>query len=111
MNPGKVAIINTPKQYATHKARLLPSESSADLPSAVRTAVSDFDQTLDKDTTILLETLNDKLAENRDNIIYDHDVRSPYWRTVDNAYWARFIQLKPKADRIVAAMRAYLKVR
>jgi hypothetical protein len=109
--PNKVAIIATPAQYATSKNKLFTYESSSELPSSVRDAVRQFDRTVDDNLTLMFDVLNERLPEDPNNILLDHELESPYWHGTENAYWTRFMLLRPKADNIAIAIKTYLNIR
>jgi hypothetical protein len=106
---GQVTMINLSKQYLDAKARLTPFTSSVDLPEAVTNAVAAFNDTLQANLDLLLDTLNQDLREDPNLIIHDADPTSPYHHIATDRYWSRFQPLEPKADKVVAAIRAQLK--
>ncbi len=54
--------------------------------------------------------MNQRFKEARNNVFQDDDPSSPYFGGVSSYYSERFIRLKPKADKVINAIRAYLKV-
>ncbi len=81
---GKICTIHLSEQYDERKARLGYFESSATMPASVRDSVRQFDATLDKDVNLIFDVLNDKYAEDPNNLYLNF-------------------------DRMVASIRAYLK--
>jgi hypothetical protein len=110
MIPGKIGIINTSKQFALNRAKLFTFESSLDLPSEIRNSVRDFDKTLDDNMALMLVVMNEQFAGDPNSIIEDETKNSPLWGVIENAYFKKFIALRPKADNVVDAIRRYLKV-
>ncbi len=106
---GKIFAINLSKEYVDRKALLRYFESSATIPASVRNSVRQFDATIDTGTRLILEVMSDKYAQAPNNLYLNFDRSSGYFDTIHNAYFHRFISLKPASDKVVASIRAYLK--
>jgi hypothetical protein len=108
-NPGEVFIVNVSDKYLANKAKLFSYESSAEMPPTVRDAVTEFDNTLQANTTSLFDVLNQNLKEDPNNVFHDTDQNSRYFAVTSSRYWSQFALLRPKADKVVNSIRAYLK--
>lgn len=106
---GKIGAINLSRQNVYAKGLLRYFESSATIPTSVRDAIRQFDATLDKDERLMFDVLNEKYAENPNNLYLNFDRSSGYFHTIDNDYIHRLIPLKPASEEVVASIRAYLK--
>ena len=106
---GKIGAIHVSKRYVDRKALLSYFESSATIPAAVRDSLRQIDQTLDKDTRLMFDVLNDKYAEDPNNLYLNFDSSTGYFDALGNAYVDRLIPLKPASDKVIEAIRAYLK--
>jgi hypothetical protein len=97
------------KRYLDAKSELTPFANSVELPETITSSVVAFNDTLQADLDLLMDTLNQDLREDHNLIIHDNDSTSPYYHSATNRYWTFFHPLQPKADKVVAAIRAYLK--
>ena len=61
----------------------------------MRSSLRQFDDTLDKDTHLMIDVLNDKYAEDPNNLYLNFDKSTGYFDTMNNAYVHRLIPLKP----------------
>lgn len=85
-------------------------ENSALLPWSVISAVREFNATLDNDTQMLIRILDVAIKELPENFLYANDMASQYFKKIEGSYFRFFGPLKPKADEIVSAIRASLKI-
>jgi hypothetical protein len=106
---GQIVIINISDKYISQKSKLSKFKQSVNLPLAVINAVGELDDTLHTDTQLIMDVLNQDLREDKNYVIFDDSASSPYHRSTSGRYWTRFTSLQPKADKIVVAIRAYLK--
>jgi len=74
----------------------------------VRNTVKDLDRTVDYDEQLMLEILHERSLGDPDYIIYDHDPSTSYYGGTENAYWSRFVPLRPKVEQIITAIRKFL---
>lgn len=110
VNKGAVAIITLPKEYVAGRATLVRFESSMILPSTVRSALLELDQTITNDTSLLFDVMNEKVSQNPDNLIFDNDPHSRFFSAISNTYWDRFTSLRPSTHKVIESTRIYLKV-
>jgi hypothetical protein len=82
---------------------------SFNLPAAVLNAVGGFDDALLTNTQLIMDVLNQGVREDPNYVLLDNDPSSPYHLSTTNRYWTRFKPLEPEAEKISAAIRAYLK--
>jgi hypothetical protein len=109
-NKGAVAVISLPQEYVTGRATLARFESSIKLPSTVRSALLELDQTITNNTSLLFDVMNEKVSQNPDNLIFDNDPHSRFFSSMTNTYWEKFTPLRPKTEKVVESTRIYLKV-
>ena len=109
-NKGAVAAITLPREYLAGRATLAKFESSMTLPSTVRSALLELDQTITSNTSLLFDVFNEKVNENPDSLILYNDSQSKFFRAIPNIYWTRFIPLRPKIEKVLEATRTYLRV-
>jgi hypothetical protein len=107
--PGKLPAINISQTYISNRKKLIKLESSADIPPKIVTAIKNFDDTMQRNIVILIEVINEKTAEDINNLIYDNDSKSAYFGAISITYNHKVIPLKPKADEIVAQIKLYMK--
>lgn len=110
-DPSVVMMVIEPPAYVDARRAMSQFEHSADLPTKIISAITNFDKALDENVVILNEVLNDALQESPKNFIEARDPRSPRYGVVNAMYADRFVQLQPKADRIIVAIRDYLKIK
>jgi hypothetical protein len=108
--PDRVGLVLVSKKYRDAKALLMPFESSPLVPRAVRDSIKAFDKAVDDDLELLLNVINERLIEDKNNILLENDMNSPYFGGTNNSYVKRFTHLKPKADDVLEKIRAFLKV-
>jgi len=107
--PGKLGMLNLSKKYVASRQTLAKFQSSAQLPLAIRNAVKDLDQAVVGNAQLLLEVINQKLAENPANILREEDGTSPLLGATSGAFLDKCTRLKPKQEEIISAIRRYLK--
>jgi hypothetical protein len=107
--PGKIDMIKLTAQYVQNRNELASMIRSAATPTPVISALQEFDQAVENNTLLIFEVLNERLADDQQNIT--DEPPSPRWSATQNLYWSRFIPLRPYAERITAATREYLKVK
>lgn len=111
LHENKVAMIFLPPKYTQNKKLLLRYENSSVLPTTVVSAVKEFDVTMEENAKLLIRVLNDALQENREYYLQCDDFNSPYWHVIDNMYWRKFKEFRPKADKIRDAIRQSLNTK
>jgi hypothetical protein len=109
--PGNIGLINTSKKYNESRRLLAQFYSSAQLPVEVVRTLKDFDKAIEDNLVLMIEVLNERLADNAEKIIDNDKYSSPRFGNMSNLYWSRFIKLRPKAEAVSAAIRAYLEVK
>jgi hypothetical protein len=110
-NPGQIFIINTSPKHLEARDLLMKTYASSKLPTSVVSALKDFDSTVEKDMTLMIESLNDSLALDRRNIL-DNDIPSAVnFGSASGLYWSRFAHLKNRAEAINTAIRGYLNLK
>jgi hypothetical protein len=77
------------------------------VPESVADALRDFDQTVEKDMSLMIESLNDSIAADPNNLIYNDAYNSGWYASASGLYWQKFIPLRPKADIVAKEMRSY----
>jgi len=108
--PGKIGLINTTTKYVESRKMLAKYMSSTMIPNDVRTALVELDRTIEQNTTTIIEVLNEKLADNRNNILKEFDDKSYYRGGTSGYYWVKFIPLRPKVDSISHEIRKHLAI-
>lgn len=109
--PGKIGIINVSAKYMGARKKLAQYISSPVLPSAVVDALRTFDSTIEKNSTLMIESLNDSFSTDPRTIIESEDPRSPFAGRAVGRYWRQFDPLKPKAEKVNSAIRHALGVK
>jgi hypothetical protein len=109
--PGVPFVFILPRQYSLAKQQLLPFETSPQMPTDIQDAIKDFDKTLDDNAHLLIQVVNEKYSQDKNNILFDDDPNSPYLGATFNTYWSRFVPLKPKADTVLEAIRKFYGVK
>jgi hypothetical protein len=95
--PGKVAIINTTKKYAQSRANLAKFIASPLIPTTITDDAREMDKAVTDDISLLRAVINENMG-------------NPWDNTIENVYVKKFINLKPKADKITADIRGYLRI-
>lgn len=108
--PGRIGLLNLSKTYAASLSKLDEFIASATTPSDVKDALTEFRAAIVDDTTLMFDVINERFSENAQFLQHDDDYGSPLYGAVTNNYAQRFVQLRPKADKVTAAIRRYLKV-
>lgn len=109
--PGKIGIIMLSKEYVDSRKKLTILILSSELPSDVVLALKFFDKAIDDNTNLMLDSLNESLAANPNNIIYNDVCPSDFCGSAANSFWMKSILLRPKADQIVEAIRHSLQIK
>lgn len=109
--PGKIGIINTSSKYIQSRAQLAQYCASPLLPSPVIQALNEFDETIERDMVLMIESLNDSLSSDPRNIIENDQVGSNWLLSAWGLYWTHFHNLRPKSEKVSSEIRAALGVR
>ena len=106
---GQITILGLTSKYQSEQAKVLQFAKSVELSASVANSVNVFNDTLQANLDLMLDTLNQDLREDQNLITHDEDAHPPYYHRATERYWSRFQNLQPKADAVVAAIRARLK--
>jgi len=109
-NPRRVALLILPIQYLRSKNALATFMGSMKVPPSVKETIQAFDKAVQENTSLFQNTLDTMLQESDKNILEAETDGSPYFGAVNARFAEKFIQLKPKADEIIASMRKFLKI-
>ena len=109
IKPGKVGFINTTRKYIDARRQLAKLAALPGMPLNVVVAVTNLDNTIEKNSDLLVDVLEEKVSENINSIIYDEDVDSPFLGTVNSSYFKKFSPLKTEADGILKQTKIYLE--
>ena len=110
LNPRRVALLILPIQYLRSKNALATFMGSMKVPPSVKETIQAFDKAVQENTSLFQNTLDTMLQESDKNILEAETDGSPYFGAVNARFAEKFIQLKPKADEIIASMRKFLKI-
>jgi len=97
---GKVGVVNTSKKYVERRKALSRLASSATLPPDVTAALRMLDDSVEKDSALMIDSLNGSLAADPRNILEDDVYGTERYGSASGAYWKKFIPLRPAADVI-----------
>ena len=108
--PGKIGLIKTSAKYVTNRAFLEKLLSSSQLPKNIAEKLKQFNDVIEQNSVLMIEVLNEELSIDSKNIFENDSYSSPYYGAVSVAYWAKFNDLRPKAEQVSGAIRTYLKI-
>jgi hypothetical protein len=108
LHHDRVSLIMLAGEYVRGKGFLLKCENSSELPISIIEAIKDLDSAVTQNAETLRTVLNDGLKENPDYFLQYDQVSSPYFQHVSELYLNKFIQLRPKADKIRDAEREFV---
>ena len=106
--PGKLGILNLSKKYVTGRQMLAKFQSSAQLPPSVQDAVKELDVAVATNVAVLLDVINERLADKPNEVLREEDGNSPLFGATSGAFLDKRIWLKPKQEAIMSAMSDYL---
>ena len=109
--PGKIGVINTSKKYVANRQKLTSLISSAALPTEVAASLKLFDDAIEKNSALMIESLNQSVEEDPRNILQNSVYGTPWYGSASGLYWKHFIPLKPRADVITQTVRKAFKTR
>ena len=107
--PRDVNIIITTTKYQMSMAELERLKHSSLTPDSVSAALLEFQQAVSANYETMIHVLNNRLNEDEGYFLENDKSGSKYHKVIDNDYVKRFVSLKPKADKVAAAIRAYWK--
>jgi hypothetical protein len=107
--PGRLGILNISRKYVTNRQTSAKFQASAQLPASITNTVRQLDAAVAANAQLLHDVINKELAEHPDNILFDEDGNSPLFGATSGAFLDRRILLKPRQERIMSAIAAYLK--
>jgi hypothetical protein len=105
---GKFGILNLSKKYVAGRQRLAKFRSSPRMPVSIQKAIERFDQAIVENAEVLLDVINENLAENPGNILHEEDGSSSLFGATCGAFLKKCIRLKPKQEEIMSAIRLHL---
>lgn len=108
--PGTIGLMNTTKRYAEALNSLKEFETSAIMPSDVKSKITLFRTAVEDNISLMFGVLNGRLSSNKNNLLEAEDPMSKRAYAINNAYWEKFDNLRPRADVIAAAVRQHLNV-
>ena len=106
--PRKIGFINTSEKYVSGRKTLQDLIDSPFTPPSVRPLLKILDETVERDSLLLTQVLNESASADPHNIINNYDDRSPYFSQTSGRYYGMFEDLKPRVDEINAAISAFL---
>jgi hypothetical protein len=109
--PGRIGVINTSAKYNENRQKLMELYSSAQIPAALAVALKELDGVIEKDSTMMIESLNESLSIDQRNITDSEQASSPFYGSAAGLYWTNFIPLEPKGDAIRLLLRDYINAR
>ncbi len=109
--PGKIGVINTSQKYNESRRKLTAMMSSAALPADVTAALKLLDDSIEKDSALMIESLNQSLAADPRNILQNSVYGSDWYGSASGLYWRQFIPLRPSADVVTLAVRKAMEAK
>ena len=107
--PGKSGILHlTPKAVQASK-QLKIFYSSVLTPATVADALKDLEKAIMDNQEILMDTINESYAAKPSTVSNALSYPKQDSKTINNLFYARFVQLQPKAAVITAAIRQYME--
>jgi hypothetical protein len=106
--PGRIGLLNTSIKYVDARKRLNEFRSSGQVPQDVVEALKGFDDTIERNTVLMFDSINESLATDPRYIAEDELVGSKFYSSAKGAYWSKFEYLNPKAELIRVAVRGHL---
>jgi hypothetical protein len=108
--PGTIGIIYLSEAHYKRLQRLREFSESSLLPSSVKSALQELIDAVNKNDSLLIDILNEQFRVNPKNITENDVPKSPFLGGVNSPYAARFIYLKPLAEKVSSAISGYLQV-
>lgn len=109
--PGRIGVINTSVKYNESRHKLVELYSSANVPATVSVALKELDDVVEKDSILMIESLNDSMSTDPRYISENDRYGSRFYGSASGAYWTRFISLGPKGDAVRLYLRDYLNTK
>lgn len=109
--PGRIGVISTSAKYNTSRHHLAELYSSASTPAPVANALKDLDDVVEKNSTWMIESLNDSLSTDPRYISENDTAGSRFYGSASGAYWTKFTPLSSKGDTVRISLRVYLSAR
>jgi hypothetical protein len=103
--PGKLGLLILTRKYIDNVGRLNQYSSSALIPKGVIATLKDFERALSDNNEVLIDAINEGYSISPRAIINAYDCPKDHCSTVNNLFYSRFVNLKPKADAIADAIR------
>jgi hypothetical protein len=98
-------------RYNESRRTLVELYSSAQVPALIAVALKDLDDVIEKNSTLMIESLNESLAQDPRSIIESEQIESPFYGSASGSYWMKFIPLGPKVDAARFGLRDYLNTK
>lgn len=104
--PGQLGLVNISSKYSESRRHLIALYSSSQIPDSVCSALRDFDNTIQLNTRLMIESLNQS-AKTPQSIIQNDVYGSQWYGTASGLYWVKFSPLEPKAQEVRTAIVKY----
>jgi hypothetical protein len=105
---GKLGMLKLSQKYVVNRETLAKYQSSPQLPLSVKNAVKELYDAVYKNVEVLLDVINQELAQNPDHILHEDDGNSNLFGAAFRAFLDKRIWLKPKQEAVMAAISDYL---
>jgi len=101
--------ITLPLTYSENTRQLLTYSSSSLAPKLIAEQIKELEHTVEMNAELLIRVEDEALKKDRRYFTEHDNPQSQFFHAIDNMYYGKFTSIKPKADRITAAIRKYLE--
>jgi hypothetical protein len=95
-------VITTKFQIA--QKRLIEFANSALIPNSIKMQVTEFNNTLNKNTSLMMEIMDQRMHESENYFLLSGTMDTPYYGVILTDFSRRVFPLKPAADRVLSAI-------
>jgi hypothetical protein len=112
MNTGSKDVhhLVTTTKFQNSQKRLVEFANSALVPDSIKTEINAFNEVLANDTSLMTQTLDERMHEDENFFLQNMDMGSKYYGVITTDFSRRLLHLKPPADRVLAAIAASWKL-
>jgi hypothetical protein len=106
-NGPEVIGVATTLKYRKSTDLLVELINSILVPDKICNPLRDFSGTISRNSSLMIDVLNEMAHESFDNFTSNNNADSPHFKKINHQYWSRFEQLKPKADAVILAIKEH----
>lgn len=106
--PHDVLFLITSAKYQVAQRQLSDFLNSPLIPEAVKLPLTEYRKVVNENFELMIRTLNKYMNQSDDFFLKADEQGGPFYAAINNGYFSKFTNLKPKADEVAKQIARYL---